>query len=84
MSKKLSKQSDCQATSDLALATALATKFPIKEINSDDPKRVIFFFHKSKELEEMVKLYWDKQCLIDAQTYFQQLRQIKSRLYNKN
>lgn len=68
-------------TSDLSLAVALSLFFPIEGIDRTEPRRSQFQFKQSKELDETVTAYWRNELKVDAQTYFTQLRTVKTRLY---
>lgn len=71
------------STSDLALATALSLHLPIDLIDRLDSQRVIFCFLRSKELDEFIESYWRGDLLVKPQDYFNQLRVLKSRIYQK-
>lgn len=81
--KKLQEEKNYYSSSDLPLVVALSMHFPIEETNFDDPHRVNFYFRRSKKLEEIVKSYWDKSCMVDAASYFQELKAIKNRLFTQ-
>lgn len=70
-------------TSDLALATALSLYPPIESIDTSDDKRVFFAFQQSKELNDLIDLYWRGDVKVDPQKYFSQLKVIKSRIYSR-
>jgi len=70
-------------TSDLALATALSLYSPIKTTEFVDNKKVLFVFQKSKELNELINLYWSGEMRIEPQQFFNQLKVIKTRIYSQ-
>jgi hypothetical protein len=72
---------DTYVTSDLALATTISLQFPIQDIDRSNPHKAIFVFLRSPELEELVESYFRNELKISPQTFFNQLRDIKSRLY---
>jgi hypothetical protein len=73
--------SDTYVTSDLALATTISLQFPIQDIDRSNPRKAVFVFLRSTELEDLVEGYFRNELKISPQTFFNQLRDIKSRLY---
>lgn len=74
-------------TSNLALATALQaiSSSKLEFIESGKNKRSYFVFDHTKDplFDKIIAKYWSKQLPIDALTYFETLKNIKSRLYEK-
>jgi hypothetical protein len=70
-------------TADLALVTALSLWLPIDSIDRSNPKQAVFNFTRTDELERLLEMYWRKDLLIEPQGYFNQLRSIKARLYER-
>ncbi|PIP31439.1 hypothetical protein COX24_03600 [bacterium (Candidatus Gribaldobacteria) CG23_combo_of_CG06-09_8_20_14_all_37_87_8] len=68
-------------TSDLSLATTASLFFPIEDIDRSNPRKAVFIFRKTPELEKLVDQYFRNEIKISPQTYFNQLRVIKARLY---
>lgn len=69
-------------TSDLSLATTLSLFAPIEEIDrSSNPRKAVFIFRKTPELEKLIDQYFRNEIKISPQVYFNQLRVIKARLY---
>jgi hypothetical protein len=73
--------SNTYVTSDLALATTISLQFPIQDIDRSNPRKAVFVFMRSLELEDLVEGYFRNELKISPQTFFNQLRDIKSRLY---
>lgn len=46
------------STSDLALATALNSYYPIEAINKTKPKKVMFVFKKDKNFDRLIERYY--------------------------
>ena len=69
------------STSDLAITTALSVYFPISSINKDNPRKAEFIFERSKEFDDLVNRYWNRELLVEPRQYFYQLKAIKARLY---
>lgn len=67
---------------DLALVGAISLYFPIESIDrSQNPNKVQFLFRKKPELEKLIDAYWRGELKVEPQRYFNQLKNIKARLY---
>jgi len=68
-------------TSDLSLATTISLFCPIEDIDRSNPRKALFIFRKTPELEKLIDQYFRNEIKISPQTYFNQLRVVKARLY---
>jgi hypothetical protein len=68
-------------TSDLSLATTLSLWCPIEDIDRSNPRKALFIFRRTSELEKLIDQYFRNEIKISPQVYFNQLRVIKARLY---
>jgi len=68
-------------TSDLALATTISLNFPIEDIDRTNPRKAVFVFRRSPELEALVDSFFTNQLKVAPQIFFNQLRDVKARLY---
>ena len=68
-------------TSDLGLATTLSLHFPIKKIDRNNPRKVVFAFVQTKELDDFVNKYWLNSIAVEPQTFINQIKNIKTRIY---
>lgn len=68
-------------TADLSLSTTLSLWYPIQRIVRSNPRKAIFVFEKTKELLNLVDAYYRDEIKVSPQTFFNQLRAIKARLY---
>jgi len=68
-------------TSDLSLATTISLFSPIEDIDRSNPRKAVFIFRKTPELEKLIDQYFRNEIKISPQTYFNQLRAVKARLY---
>lgn len=68
-------------TSDLALATAISLNFPIADIDRTNPRKAVFVFRRCPELEDLADQFFSNQLQISPQVFFNQLRDVKNRLY---
>ena len=77
------KLNDYYSTSDLGLATALSLFYPIEVIDHTNPSKAKFLFKQNEDLDPLIETYWRNEMRASPQTYFNQLRVIKSRLYEE-
>ncbi len=68
-------------TSDLSLTTTLSLFCPIENIDRSNPRKAVFIFRKTPELEKLIDQYFRNEIKISPQVYFNQLRVVKARLY---
>ena len=71
-------------TSSLPLATFLSIHQPILDIDRESPARALFVFDQNQELEHLITDYWSGKTLVEPQTYFNQLKIVKARLYDNS
>lgn len=81
----MNKHSDNKVykTSSLPIACSLSAKYSLLDIDRTDPKRAVFIFKYSTDLERMVKDYWEGSLKVEPQSYFNNLRVLKGRLYSE-
>jgi hypothetical protein len=69
-------------TSDLALATAISVLgVAIEAMQQTDSERMNFIFAKSDTLTDIVNRFWRGELLVEPQSYFNQLKVLKTRIY---
>jgi len=83
MTKTLLQKDNFYKTSDFALAVVLSLSFPISEIDKENPRRAYFVFEQTKELSEMVDGYYRDDLKISPMAFFNQMRALKARLYDR-
>lgn len=71
------------STSDLALAITISLHFPIKFVDRSNDSRVEFAFYNSTELQQLVQQFWQDELRVEPKRFYQQLRIIKGRIYDK-
>ena len=74
---------DIYSTVDLALATAISLWHPIDAIDKQNPRKATFLFRRNHNLDQIIESYWKRELKIEPQTYFNQLKAIKARLYSE-
>lgn len=83
MNQALLEDESIYQTADLSLATTLSLFFPIENLDRDNPRKTSFIFKRSQKLDALIANYWKGRITVEPQTYFNQLRVIKSRLYGE-
>jgi len=83
MTQENLKLKDFYSTSDLALATAISLWYPIDAIDKTDPRKATFLFKRDEKIDELLEAYWKRELKVEPQTYFNQLKAIKARLYSE-
>lgn len=82
--KKHLKINDYFYTSDLALVSALVSwNFPIESIDKTDPKKALFAFKKTTQLEDHVQSYWNDTKFVSPKRYFSVIKEVKTRIYQE-
>jgi pyruvate kinase len=73
---------DAFRTADLALTAALSVSgFIVQEMERVNPTRSVFIFENSEELKEKTARYWRGELQVEPQSYFNQLKILKARIY---
>lgn len=71
-------------TADLALTAALCVSgFVVEDVDRVSPQRSVFVFENGEELREAVNRYWKRELRVEPQDYFNQLKTIKARIYER-
>ena len=71
-------------TSDLALTCALCiVGFIAEDVEAIGPTRSVFVFKSSEELSTAIKRYWMSELRVEPQAYFNMLKVLKARLYQR-
>ena len=69
-------------TTDLGAATALVTQgHLVLDINKDNPRKAEFIFAHDGEIAKSLNAYWSTGLTVSARAYFDNLKMLKSRLY---
>lgn len=81
---KYIKENDFFESSDLALISCLFYyNCKIEAIDKSDPSRAIFIIKRSKDLDKLVQGFWMHTLQIEPQAYFNSIKEIKSRIYQR-
>jgi len=71
-------------TSDLACASALSLFFPLYDVDKRDTRRAYFIFERTNELEKIVAKFQRQELKVEPRAYFDQIKALKTRLYEPN
>ena len=74
---------DYYQTCDLALAATISLFYPIEKIEKYNPRKSQFLFKRNEELNKLIQNYWRGSLRVEPQSYFNQLKLIKTRLYGE-
>lgn len=77
------EQNDYFETADLALAAAINLFQPLEALDRSDSHKVLFIFPGDKQTKNIVGSYWKRQLEVEPLSYFNSLRTLKARLYEK-
>lgn len=71
-------------TADLALCGALCVLgFVVEEMDRANARRSVFIFKSSAALRDAVDEYWRGELRVEPQAYFNQLKVLKARIYER-
>jgi hypothetical protein len=74
---------DYYRTTDLGLTASLtASGFFIADIDKSNPRRVVFLFDDTPELQEMVNNFWSLELKLPAVVLLEHIKLLKSRIYS--
>jgi hypothetical protein len=84
MSMNIGRNNINYGVNDLGQATALACSgFEIVELApSPNSDRVTFYFKPDNNIERVTRLYWSGKLNVDAKHFWQEMRNLKTRLYS--
>ena len=83
MNIKKEKLKNLFVSSDLGCVTAISLFYQIWSIDKSNPQKAEFQFRRESGLDELVQSYWSNTLQVSPLAYFQQLKIIKSRLYEQ-
>jgi hypothetical protein len=83
MNKKIKQKQSLFRTSDLALASALSLCQPFIRLEAVSASRFNFIFEKTEDTDYLVDKYWNNDMRVDPREYFDAIRSIKARLYDR-
>ena len=76
-------QEEYWATFDLGCSAALTSAgFEIVSLDRANPSKIKFIFLKKSGLESAINDYWSNNLMVDAQTYFNNIKRLKNQIYS--
>lgn len=82
MTKTL-KETDYYKTTDIALVSALSCyEYQIEAIDKQNPSKAIFLIKRDNLLDNLIQQYFTHQLRVDPASFFNFLKEIKTRIYN--
>ncbi len=80
------EQTEFYKTADLALVAVLLLFIPdsLEVCDRTNPHKVLFAFKRSDELDELIAKYWKRELQVEPQAFFNEVKQVKVRIYAEN
>lgn len=80
------EQTKLYETTDLALVSALLVLLPdsLEVVNRENPRRVVFGFKRSDNLDKLVARFWGRKLKIEPRAFFDGIKTAKARIYSEN
>ena len=72
---------DYFSTSDLSLTTTLSLYYPVDSLDRSNLPKIQFLFRRDSNLDRFVESYWKGEIQVNPITFFNQLKAIKTRIY---
>jgi len=80
---KLLLEKDFYKTSDIALCSTLCCYgYQIEAVDKQNPSKVVFLIKRDKQLDTLLQQYFTHQLLCEPLSFFNFLKEIKTRIYN--
>lgn len=80
---KILEEKDYFKTSDIALCASLCCHgYQIEAIDRQNPAKAIFSIERDERLDSLVQSYFTHQLAVEPLSYFNFLKEIKTRIYN--
>ena len=76
-------QNDYYKSSDIAMCASLCCYgYNIEAIDKENPYKAIFLVRRDEKLDDIIQLYFTHQLTVEPLSYFNFLKEIKTRIYN--
>jgi hypothetical protein len=84
MTKRLPSEQSQYYTHDLGCAAALVSVgFALLTLDKENPRKVGFIFRAKKGIDDTVNDYFSDKLIVNARTFFDNLRMLKNRIYGQ-
>ncbi len=71
-------------STDLGVSSALLSAgFELLSVDKENPRKALFTFHRSRNIEEQASLYFSDKLEVRARSFFDSIRALKNRLYSE-
>ena len=79
----MTKNDNQYETSDLGLTASLtASGYIVADIDKSNPRRVVFLFDNTPELQKTIEQFWSQDLKLPASVLLEHIRLLKARIYN--
>lgn len=69
-------------TTDIGHASALlCVGYELKGLDKEDPQKIKFILLRKEGLDESINSYWNDALIVSARTFFENLRMLKTRIF---
>ena len=83
MNKKVLQEENYFKTSDISLCSALCCYgYQIEEVDKQRQSKAAFLIRKDEKLEDLIQKYFTHQLTVEPLSFFNFLKEIKTRIYN--
>ena len=80
---KILKENNFLHTSDICLcATLCCYDYQIETVDRQNPSKAIFLIKRDEQLDDLIRLYFIHQLKVEPLSFFNFLKEIKTRIYN--
>lgn len=71
-------------TSDIGHAAALlCVGYELKGLDKENPNKIKFILFRKEGLDEAINSYWNDALIVSARSFFENLRMLKTRLFQE-
>ncbi|MFC1710405.1 DUF5659 domain-containing protein [Patescibacteria group bacterium] len=82
--KKVLDEKNFFKSSDLALSAFVAVNgYVVEFVEKISSNKLVFNFKRDQPLDELIQAFWRGETRVEPQTYFYQLKSLKTRLYEE-
>jgi len=80
---KILQEKDFYRSSDISLCAALCCySYQIEAIDRQNSSKAIFLIKRDERLDDLIQLYFTHQLKVEPLSFFNFLKEIKTRIYN--
>ncbi len=76
------KEKDLLQSTDISLVSALYYfGYKINAIDKTNSARAVFYIERDENIDDLIQSFWSHTLTCDPLTYFNSLKEVKTRLY---